>query len=109
MFISKDKDDVTGCVEHAFELECAVEPVKQKLFAATRKLYQSHIFDEHMLHTGLSQGVITEAEADQLREAAQAVHKVIMVDDFTKEEAAAGGIIKKPAKKTKKKASKDAA
>ena len=109
MFVSKDKEDVTGCVEHAFELECAVEPVKQKLFAATRKLYQSHIFDEHMLHTGLSQGVITEAEAEQLREAAVATHKVISVDDFTKEEAAAGGILKKPAKKKALKKKKDAA
>lgn len=102
MFVSKDPEDATGCVEYALRKVCEVEPIEQKLFKATRKLYQSHIHDEHILEAGIEKGAISEEEAEQLREAAKATYKVIMVDEFTKEEAAHGGIIKKAKRKSKK-------
>lgn len=106
IFVSNDPNDPTGCVEDAFHKVVAVEPIERKLMKATGKLYQSHIHDEALLEKGLEAGAITEEEAEQLREAAIATFNVISVEDFTKEEAASGGIIKAAAKASAKKASK---
>lgn len=103
MFISTDPNDSTGCVEHAFNLDHQIDGLRNALKKATGKVYQSPVHDEALLEKGIKDGVISEQEAEQLREAAIASRKVIMVDDFTKEEAAAGGILKSTSS-TKKKA-----
>ncbi|MGM0563780.1 MAG: acyl-CoA dehydrogenase [Pseudomonadota bacterium] len=105
IFVSTDPEDATGCVEDAFNKAVAVEPIERKLMKATGKLYQSHIHDEAILAKGIEKGAISEEEAEQLRESARATFRVISVEEFTKEEAAAGGILKS-APASKKKASK---
>lgn len=111
MYVNTDPQDCTGKLEHAFLLDIAVEPIRQRVLKATRKLYQLPEHDADLLAKAVKEALITQAEADQLKEAAIAVQEVVRVDDFTKEEAAAGGIIKiataeKPAPATRARNSK---
>ena len=80
MFVSRDPKDVTGCMEHALERTLAAEPVE-------RKLRERRITDPEQ---ALADGIISPAEAALLKEAADAVHTAISVDDFPPEEIGRG-------------------
>jgi len=82
IFVSADKNDITGCLEYALERTIATEPIERRL--RDNKL--------DTVEEGLAAGVITEAEAALLTEAAQAVRAAIMVDDFAPEEIAKGAL-----------------
>jgi acyl-CoA dehydrogenase len=72
-------------LEKAFLLVTAAEDIARRMRAA-------HIHD---WHEAVKQGVITQAEGEQLAAAHEAVAKVIEVDDFAPEQLSP--IYKKPA------------
>jgi acyl-CoA dehydrogenase len=76
IFVSRDPDDITGRMEHALERTLAAEPVEKKL--RERKIADPQ--------KALAAGIISPAEAAILKEAAEAVHAAISVDDFATEE-----------------------
>ncbi len=75
IYVSRDPHDVTGRMEHALERVLAAEPVEKKL--RERKIDDAG--------KALAAGVISTAEAAVLKEAADAVHAAISVDDFAPE------------------------
>ena len=77
MFVSYDPDDVTGILEYALEKVLAAEPIEAKLAQAKH---------DGSLDEAVDAGLLSAAEAELLREAERATHKVIMVDDFAPEE-----------------------
>ena len=82
VFVSRESDDVTGRLEYALERVLAAEPVE-------RKLRERKIADPAK---ALEAGIISEAEAELLREAADAVRAAVMVDDFAPEEIGRKGV-----------------
>jgi acyl-CoA dehydrogenase len=80
MFVSRDPKDITGRMEHALERTLAAEPVE-------KKLRERKIGDPEQ---ALAAGIISPAEAAILKEAAEAVHAAISVDDFAPEEIGKG-------------------
>ena len=90
IFVSRDPKDITGRMEHALERALAAEPVERKL--RERKINNSD--------KALAAGIISPAEAAILKEAADAVHAAISVDDFPPESIGKGvetSIRQKPA------------
>ena len=81
-FVSDDKDDVTGCVEFALRAVVAAEPAEKKLRGTGRKLPWGVDYADWM-DTLVEEGIVSSDEAGLLVEAAEATHKVVMVDDFT--------------------------
>ena len=75
IYVSRDPHDVTGRMEHALERVLAAEPVEKKL--RERKIDDAA--------KALAAGIISSAEAALLKEAADAVHAAISVDDFAPE------------------------
>jgi len=90
LFLGLEGDSV-HTLELAFDAVIATEPARRKLKDAKVDL------DE-----GLSQGIVTEAEAKALREAQALVDEVIEVDDFPGDELAGAkpGSHRKEARKT---------
>ena len=82
VFVSRESDDVTGRLEYALERVLAAEPVE-------RKLRERKIADPAK---ALEAGIISEAEAELLREAADAMRAAVMVDDFAPEEIGRKGV-----------------
>ncbi len=82
MFVSRDPQDITGRMEHALERALAAEPVEKKL--RERKINDPD--------KALAAGIISSAEAAILKEATEAVHAAISVDDFPPEEIGKGVI-----------------
>ncbi len=82
IFVSHDPADITGCLEHALKRVLAAEPVERKL--RDRKIRTAA--------EALAQGVISEAEAALLDDAADATRTAIMVDDFAPDEIGRAGV-----------------
>jgi acyl-CoA dehydrogenase len=82
IFVSRDPQDITGRMEHALERVLAAEPVE-------KKLRERKISDPEQ---ALVAGIISPAEAALLKEAADAVHAAISVDDFPPESIGNGAI-----------------
>ncbi len=85
IFISDDKNDITGCLEDALVKVIAAEPIERRLRANRQEKsdlqnYQQWIDDL----IGLD--LVSTEEAEILLLAQAATRKVIMVDDFTPEE-----------------------
>lgn len=89
IYINKDPDDATGCVEYALERVVEAAPAERRLYKATGFMYQSPA-DEPGLQRALRDGLIDEDEAEQLRRAAAAVLNVIAVDDFSPDQLKTG-------------------
>jgi acyl-CoA dehydrogenase len=81
IFISRDPDDVTGCLEHAMQLAIEAGAVENRVYKATKFVYQSDA-DEPRLQQAVRDGLISEDEADLLRRSVAATLNVIHVDDF---------------------------
>ena len=81
LYISRDPDDVTGCLEVAMELSIKADPIEKSLKdKGLRKPYDQE-FPEWL--AGLvKSGDLTESESKTLLDSAAATRKVIMVDDF---------------------------
>ena len=87
IFISRDPDDVTGCLEHAMQLVIEAGAVENRVYKTTKFVYQS-ADDEPKLQQAVRDGLISEDEAELLRRAVAATLKVIHVDDFSPEQIA---------------------
>lgn len=82
IFISRDVDDPTGLLEVTLEKVIAAGPAEKKLEKAIRegKLRRYHGID--WFADAVEKGVITEIEANELREVERLVQRVIAVDHF---------------------------
>jgi acyl-CoA dehydrogenase len=87
--INDRPDDVTGCLEHAFNAVIAASDAQRKL----KKSRRSRPYDQSYsawLGTLVSEGVITDQEKALLEVAEEATNAVIRVDDFPNEFRHAG-------------------
>ena len=82
IFISKDVNDPTGLLEVTLEKVIAAEPVEKKLEKAIRDGIVRRYHGIDWFADAVTKGVLTAAEADQLREVERLVAKVIAVDHF---------------------------
>jgi acyl-CoA dehydrogenase len=82
IFVSKDVNDPTGILEVTLEKVIAAEPVEKKLEKAIRDGVVRRYHGIDWFAEAQAKGVITEAEADQLREVEKLVARVIAVDHF---------------------------
>jgi len=88
LFINLKKDDPVGRVELAFRKSVDSEPLEIKIRNATGKQVFPYDFEEAVA-AGLEAGVITDMEAQLIREAAELVDDALQVDVFPGETAAA--------------------
>ena len=81
-----------GLVQQALELAIAAEPLEKKIRVEGVKTGRVTALDlPGQVREALAIGLITEAEAAQLREYDRKVMEIIHVDDFESHELAAGG------------------
>lgn len=82
IFVSRDVDDPTGLLEVTLDKVIAALPAEKKLEKAIRegKVRRYHGID--WFADAVDRGVITEVEANQLREVEHLVARVIAVDHF---------------------------
>ncbi len=81
-----------GMVQQALELAIAAEPLEKKIRVEGVKTGRIAALDlPGQVREALAIGLITEAEAAQLREYDRKVMEIINVDDFDSHELAAGG------------------
>ena len=81
VYISEDPNDVTGSIEYAFNCTIAAADAERKLKQSRRKQPYDQTYDDWM-QSLVDDKVLTKAEAELIKTAAEATHKVIMVDDF---------------------------
>ena len=82
IFISKDVNDPTGILEVTLEKVIAAEPAEKKLEKAIRDGLVRRYHGVDWFADAEAKGVITAAEAEQLREVETLVARVIAVDHF---------------------------
>ncbi|MBS0252578.1 MAG: acyl-CoA dehydrogenase [Proteobacteria bacterium] len=82
IFVSKDVNDPTGLLEVTLEKVIAAEPVEKKLEKAIRDGVVRRYHGNDWFAEAVANNVITEAEAEQLREVERLVARVIAVDHF---------------------------
>ena len=82
IFVSKDVNDPTGLLEVTLEKVIAAEPVEKKLEKAIRDGVVRRYHGIDWFKDAADKGVITAAEAEQLRDVERLVAKVIAVDHF---------------------------
>ena len=82
IFVSKNVDDPTGILEVTLEKVIAAEPVEKKLEKAIRDGLVRRYHGSDWFADAEAKGVITAAEAEQLREVERLVARVIAVDHF---------------------------
>jgi len=81
-----------GLVQQAMELAIAAEPLEKKIRVEGVKTGRVTALDlPGQIREALAAGLITEAEAAQLREYDRKVMDIVNVDDFESHELAAGG------------------
>lgn len=78
-------DDASGLVNQAFAAVLVAAPAEKKIKAHYNRVVSIVNYDE-LIERALSDEVITDTEADQIRSAQQLSHRVISVDDFAREE-----------------------
>lgn len=82
-----------GLVQEAMELTIAAEPLEKKIRVEGVKTGRVSALDlPGQIREALAAGIITEAEAAQLREYDRKVSEIIRVDDFDPRELAAGAV-----------------
>jgi acyl-CoA dehydrogenase len=82
IYVSKDVDDPTGILEVTLEKVIAAEPAEKKLEKAIRDGVVLRYHGIDWFADAVTKGVLTAAEADQLREVERLVARVIAVDHF---------------------------
>ena len=81
VFVSQTASDVTAQLEAALVLAETVAPIERKLRQATGFVYQTPT-DEAALNQAVRDGLLTEDEAESLRQLVALSTKIIQVDDF---------------------------
>lgn len=82
IYISRDPNDQTGILEYTLEKVIASEDAEKKLEKAIRDGVVRRYHGIDWLGDAVEKGVLTEAEAQQLREVEKLVAQVIAVDHF---------------------------
>jgi acyl-CoA dehydrogenase len=83
-----------GLVQQALELAIAAEPLEKKIRVEGVKTGIVKALElPGQIREALAAGIVTEAEAAQLREYDRKVMEIINVDDFESHELAAGGAV----------------
>ncbi len=86
VYLPRDVNDHIGMMEIALEKVIAAEPLERQVYGALKKRVRPYNFDE-VLPEAVANGVITEIEAQAIREAHILINKVIAVDEFEPREA----------------------
>ncbi len=86
IYVTADPKDPTGLLESTLPKVIAAEPVEKKLERAIREGTVRRYHGINWLADAVTKGVITDAEATQLRELEDLVQRVIAVDHFHKDE-----------------------
>ena len=86
IFISKDVNDPTGLLEVTLEKVIAAEPAEKKLEKAIRDGVVKRYHGLDWFGEAVKKGVLSDAEAAQLREVETLVARVIAVDHFDPKE-----------------------
>jgi acyl-CoA dehydrogenase len=84
IFLNRDPDDLTGCLEYALEKVLAAEVVEEKLEKSGC---------QGSLREAVQAGLINDRDAQLIMESEKATRRAIMVDDFDPEELTAGARI----------------
>jgi acyl-CoA dehydrogenase len=82
IFVSRDVNDPTGILEVTLDKVIAAEPIEKKLEKAIRDGQVRRYHGIDWFAEAAAKGIITAAEADQLREVETLVARVIAVDHF---------------------------
>jgi acyl-CoA dehydrogenase len=82
IYVSNDVNDPTGLLEITFAKACAAEAVEKKLDRAVRQGKVRRVHGTDWFGEAVLAGVLTDAEAEQLRELETLTAKVIAVDHF---------------------------
>ncbi len=97
IYITDDAADAAGAVEDALRRVRQVGPIEARITPAVKSGELVVRWDDDSAAVARAADVITEAEAEQLREANTARRRVIMVDDFDRKELARTPAAAKPA------------
>ena len=84
-FVSDDPADPLGLVEHNFRRMLEVEPLENKLGKALGRRFNETNYHE-ALEEGLARDLITPQDAEAIREANEALRRLIQVDEFEAQE-----------------------
>lgn len=92
MYLPEDREETLGRYEHTMKLVEESFPIYKKLYKATkaRKIQKDHVLKQ--LADALEKGVITESEAEIVRETEKARFDAILVDEFTLKEYDASAV-----------------
>jgi acyl-CoA dehydrogenase len=85
VYIPVDNNEPVAQLEEALNRSIAAEPATGKLRKAMREGILPHGDPEHFIEAGVTAGVITEPEAEDIRVAIAARKIVIQVDEFVPE------------------------
>ncbi len=82
IYIGKDRDDITGCLEYAMKLVIESDVLDARIRRAIRdgRLQVDPLLD--LVEQAEAQSIISTAEAELLKETERAVRRAIDVDDF---------------------------
>ena len=82
LYVPKDTSQALGCIEDALVKVIKAEHIERRLRQSLKDYKADYTGLEGMLSKGIEQGIITETEADIIRQADIARDNVIRVDDF---------------------------
>ena len=86
LYVSTDKTDPLGRLEHAFRLAQEAHDAERKIRDAVKAGLLRKASPTEMVTTALEAGVITQEEAALMHAAEEARNDAIQVDSFTTEE-----------------------
>jgi acyl-CoA dehydrogenase len=93
IYIPSHPDEALGRLEQAFRLSAQAEPILKTIKAASRAGKLPQAKSEKLIDAAIDAAVITQEEAQTLREAEHARNEAIQVDAFTLEEYQQSGQI----------------
>lgn len=82
MHVPAQEDDPLGILQTAMQAVIAAEPLENRLRKAQRGGILSQVTQQQRLESAVAQGLISEAEKDQIIEVWRLRRAVIMVDEF---------------------------
>ncbi len=90
VYLAPNKDDeLVHHMDEGFMTCIKAEPAEKKFAKAMGRRYNTKL-DEPLMEKALAEGAVTKSEAELIRKAAENARHVIMVDDFSPEEALKG-------------------
>ena len=89
VYLAEGKDEMISHMNDGFDLIIKAESVEKKFSKAMGRRYNTAL-DEALMTEALNQKAVTPEEADLIRRSAQFTRKIIMVDDFSPEQARNG-------------------